>query len=721
MHSPQKSTLLSFLPCTLPVEIYLDMLPQPVNEGDYGKAAAFFKGDDWWRDKSVEKVMTPVGDASLEDRVAIHKALRNEYREYEGLWGYDRLVQGSKNGADFVKTGKAFADILGADPNTNHYQRQPDYDLVYSFVQDRLKDHPGELKAYMDLLKGGIHLGPAKRVFDLLPQPVKEGDFQSAAALFKGDNSWSMERVELVMKPAGKAPLADRIALLKSLDAHMFDSYYKRPDWDKISVSYASVLEKAKEGDDFSAIAGCYGEMLEAYGSKEFKDDYQSGLDFIARRLKDHPEEFKVFTELLKSGVTMGAAIRINEMLPEPVKDGDYEEAAASFKGDDWWQAGGVEAVMKAADDTTLKERVLILKALRSHHRAQKSVGHFEHMRELTRETHDFITLAGMFKKTLEALDGNPNQGEKYNMTLDFIASKLRGEPNAFPSFFRLVEAGKNVSRAMEAYDMIQAPVQGESYETRERAVLALMNSNFKAVYPIACRTIPPGETVEDSAMILGALIKQNDEISLEQCETILKGLIEKKGATPSSRLVNLIGEGIFSPDSPEALFNAVEVINRPVLDETFQEKEKVLLTIFNEDFGGKARRFNDALTIYDKLTHGLDRGESLEGAFDRLHMLRKTLASQKGMRSDKAYTTALDLFDFMNREKSVGAFGEATIDEVTAALIEQLMLSHTVEDAKNGLLHQFRARQESVVDKDEDPDFINIGGIKLKKGKEKT
>ena len=74
-------------------------------------------------------------------------------------------------------------------------------------------------------------------------------------------------------------------------------------------------------------------EMLEANRSDYWRSSYRPGLDLIATSLKDKPEDFKVFINLLKKNVSITSAVKIYEMLPQPVKDGDYEKAAIHFFG----------------------------------------------------------------------------------------------------------------------------------------------------------------------------------------------------------------------------------------------------------------------------------------------------------------------------------------------------------------------------------------------------
>jgi hypothetical protein len=695
-----------------------DMLPQPLKDGDYEKAAACFKGDEWWGATSVEHVMKPVGTSSLEERVGIHKGLRKHAYEYQELTGqYDRLAL---EPGSFVKMGKEYLEILDADPNQRNYSRQPEFDGIHKILKDRFRDHPEERKVFVDLLKSGLSMPTTQKIFDMVPQPPKDGEFGRAADHFIKDKSWTPERVEQAMKPPLDAPLADRISLLKGLEDHIYDDYYNRPKWQEVVKDFDFVRQRSRDGRDFAKLSGCYVRMLDAYGKKSFSEACHRGFDFIDGCVKDKGWEFDVFEDLLRSGVQMDAAIKIRETLPSPVGEDDYKSAAALFKGDQQWDAKAVESVMKGIDSMGLGDRVDIMKNIRNFYWDSKYVNAYERIRTLTADTHDFRSLAGKFIDVLEACKGNRNDGEAYDRGLEFIAANLRANQAGYGSFKRLVEGAGNISRAIEAYEKIQAPVQGESYDVRERAALHLIKTAFAEAYAIASAHIVKGETVEDSAALLNAIIVTTDRFRKEECESLLTGLLEKKGAVPSSQITGLLKSGIFDVRNPQELFKTVEVLSIPVKKEGFKVREDVFLTIFNEEFKGEQYSVGAARERYSQLTGSMDKDETLLQSVDRLTMIRTAITAQTGKWKRVDVSDAWGLYDFIAVEKKKGNFGDATVQEITSALVEELVMSHNAEDAKTALLFRFKAKADAAVDKD-DEDFINIGGIKLEKKKHKA
>jgi hypothetical protein len=693
------------------------MLPQPVKDGDYEKAAASFMGDKWWKDFKVEQVMEPAKGASLAERIEVMQSLRKHSAYDEEIQDdYARLKEKAGSGEEFVKTGRLYHEALTA---AGKNWRDCEYDMAFDFINERLKDHPDEFAVFTDLVKSGLSIASARKIFDCLPQPVRDGDYEKAAKHFQGDKSWKPHRIEKVMTPVFDVTLKDRIDIFTALEKHAGNGDDRRSGWECATADLASLQKISNNGAELVKIGRLYTEMLDNYGATEWSKAFETGLDFINRRLQSHPDEFRVFCDLLKSGVSLFASVKIFDMLPQPVKDGDYEKAAASFMGDKWWKDFKVEAVMKPMEASNLQERMALMKGLAKHCYDYDVVEEYNSVAETAKGTREFLHIGGMYLRTLGATGGYADDTSRKG--LRFAAEKLREDPEKFESFLRLVASNKSIAFGMEAYDAIQAPVGGEKYEAREQAALSLGPRDFKEKYAVASRHICPGETVGDSAALLAQVVSMGGyDTTLDDCEKLLVGLQEKKGKVHSDLITGLLKTGAYSVENPEPLLKTVDHLSRPVRNETFEERQQVVLKIFNTTFRANSRYMGEAVGFYDFIVDTMDENESLAPAYDRFNTLAEGLhkALDPGNRRAVTFQEYKDTFVFLSGEKKKGSFGDLDMDEATSLFIEEVIrqasIGGTLKDAKGSFLHRFAPTQERKIESAED--HVKIAGVKLRK-----
>lgn len=108
----------------------------------------------------LEQVMKPIGDELMSERLEIAKGLQKYTYSEETAHEFHMIRDRSKNGADFVKTGKLYLGIMSVMQRGN---RDSQNTLALDFISDRLKDHPDEYQAFFTMLKSGTNAEAAKR------------------------------------------------------------------------------------------------------------------------------------------------------------------------------------------------------------------------------------------------------------------------------------------------------------------------------------------------------------------------------------------------------------------------------------------------------------------------------------------------------------------------------------------------------------------------------
>jgi hypothetical protein len=705
-------------------------LPQPVKPGDFDKAAALFHNDTntyfYWSPEKVEFVMAPRGDSTLADRIDMSMKLHRHCKDSDSTekgWKnvkaeIDNLTEISKGGS-FTGAAKLFTGMLDAASKTYW---SGDYRQGLELIVSRFNDHPEEAEVFNDLLRRSIDIPTAAKIFNTLPQPVKPGDFDKAAALFHNDTNnyfyWDPEKVEFVMAPRGDSTLTDRIDMAMKLHRHCKDSDSTEKGWKNVKLEIGNLTEISKDGS-LTGAAKLYTGMLDAKNSTYWRGEYRQGLELIESRFKDHPDEMTTFNDLLKRGIDIPTAAKIFNTLPQPVKPGEFEKTAALFQNDAntglYWDPEMVELAAAPIPGTTLRDRTELMHSLARHDRSNESSdkswkntkGVFAALKEAS--GNDFLHYADLYVKSL-TMASRTYRDESHEVTLGLITGDLAKDAEHWKIYQELLEQGKYLLYANEAYSATLAPVQGEDLAVRKEAVKKLMGPDFSEFYKIACRNIPAGETVLDSASILGALGKIHGEHSAKECEALFKKIVQAKGSLTGSSVADLVRYVDFN--RPEMLTGLIEDLNSLKASESFEGRRDVFVSFFKKHFNENTRNLDEARKAFSSIHRRLGEKDSIAEAAGRFDKLNEYVKSCDEARKANPLTLTGDCMDFIESNLKSGNLGECTRDELYADFESILLLSKKVDDAKFQLLHQHQPSQDSTIEHGDDS--VIIGGVKL-------
>ena len=732
-----------------------DTLTQPVKPGDYENAAKPFQGDKWWNGEWVQKVTTPHDSTTLDERVEIVKKLRkHNYYGKEVAQDFDRLIQAYPKADDFKNAAAQYLEAIRPFNSSFH---QDVYDRVFEFIKTRLHEHPDEHGAYVDLLKSGMNEDAARAVFDNLPKPVSQGDYASAAAALK-DAKWSKAGVEEVMKPPLDAPLKDRSDLLAGLGKYIRKDDYEnnKNAWTIQKEDMQYLREHSKDGAEFSKIGNLYVETLDSYGEEEWSQYYRAGLDFIIRRLNDHPDEFAVFKGLLSGGVSMSAAIAIFDTLTQPVKPGDYENAAKPFQGDKWWNGEWVQKAATPHDSTTLDERVDLIKKLRKHNYYGKDVAaDYDRLIQAYPNADDLRNAAAQYLEAIKTCNSSYHQSD-YDKVFDFIKTRLSEHPDEHRACMELLNGGMDVEAARAVFDNLPKPVSQGDYAS---ASAALKDAKWGKGGVEEVMKPPLDAPLKDRSDIfkglLGHIKYDSDKMSswelakkemqylrdncrsgaefaklgtmyikvLDACRTeeiddyfhsafeLIRTRLQQS-PDEFALFTALLENGIDMEDS----LKLFDEFAKPVRNESCEERMKAFTSHLTVTFRKSRDSVKEAFTDYKLIAESIDTDESLQQGFDRFALLLRAVRSG-GTKKDREGMNFLqatrDTFIWIKDEKKKQSFGNISSDDVTSMLMEELALGTSLEAAKRAVIFRCQQKEESheVV---ADDDTVNIGGIKL-------
>jgi hypothetical protein len=655
----------------------------------------------------------PIGNVPLDKRADILLGIYRHAENYDidnaekasKSYGYLRDLAAEKG--DFAALGAQFVEMLDAYDDKNWNDGYKD---GLKLIATKLRGNPEDYRIFIDLLKHKVPPSGAVQLFEMLPSPPGKGEFEKAAQVFKSGELGGSAAVKLIFPPNGSSALKERYDIACGIYRHAEN--YEISNFDQMAKGYNYLESLAAEKGDFAALGAQFVEMLDAYDDKNWNDGYKDGLKLIATKLRDNPEDYRVFIDLLKHKVPPSGAVQLYEMLPSPPGKGEFEKAAQVFKSGELGGSAAVKLIFPPNGSSALKERYDIACGI-YRHAENYEISNFDQMAKGYRYLQncaaggeEFAGLGTLYVEMLDALN-QKYWDSKFNDAFDFARQLSVSNPSLKDSLMRLLRGGRGAAEVLEAFKAIQSPVKDESYEMREKAAAHLLGSSFSfgKKYDMLCRNPLPGESLEDTAKLLAALLSSYREDEPQGCEDILRKVEEKLPPLTASQAAELAGA--FSCANHPHLLDAMEILKNPVRGETFEARKNFFLELSEDRSQGNLNR---ALQRYGTCAGAIDGRESFEeGAGRFMNIARFITGNEVGTFDD-----AVAVFDILGRELKAGTFGAATPDEITAELLQILLLEKNPKDAASRLVSSYaKPDGTGIVDEENE---IYIDGIRIAK-----
>lgn len=495
------------------MEIYKDVSSTNKN-GTYREAADIFTGRSITNKESIAEIMKPVGNTPLKDRMEIAEGIYNhsggDYSEdhwKNTLKEFNRLKSLCPNDEDFLKVGKMFTEMLGA--NNDRYWRKTYAEGMELIVSD-LKDNPEHFSSFIKMISDRMTIPAAVKAYRMLPEDQKTGKLENAAEVLKKSRLNSPEQVELLMEPVGSSSLKDRLEIAEGIYNHSCGGD-SSDTWNNTVKNYKLLKSLTKDDGDFVKLGKLSVQLLDANNDRYFRNNYSDAIRLIAGKLMNKPDEFETLLKPLHSRFNLDSAMKLYNVLPENHSKEEFAEVVSSFIKTDLRSPEQIELLMKPIGDSTLDERIEIAGIIYKHsqdddavHTQRRMAADYQYIKDLTVGSGDFVKLGKMYCKMLEA--ENDRYYRFYNRTgLDFISARLKDSPESFNDFINFVKNGGSIESAIKIHKLLPQPVKPEEYGKTTEAYL---NNKFTNTDCIELTMAPAGgASLEDRITIAKGIL----------------------------------------------------------------------------------------------------------------------------------------------------------------------------------------------------------------------
>ncbi|MCD4782214.1 MAG: hypothetical protein K8T10_00135 [Candidatus Eremiobacteraeota bacterium] len=632
---------------------------------------------DLYRDGTAVLRLTP---DKIRDPFAVKKELKDAWDAYNTLEKYGSKylsTVGEPIGkTSFLKKFEIFEKLKKIE------QGSDDAEIVYSVIEKKTEsgedfekvasyyfDIRNEVDKYFDTMD-------ALKAFNYARSNLKDNPVLSKAFVDivkgTGDVSDAIKALRLITAPVAKESFNDRreamlmltdVANNEGVEAYELASQYMLPG--------ETIKDSAKE----------YAEMRKGQSYRSGKQ-VPGAFEYMRTELKDSPEQREIFKGLFKTIPDKFKAIRIMNSLKAPFGDSTYKERAEIMTG-----------LLKSEDSEKARED-------------------FEYIKGQTKKGEKLVDVGRLYADMLDAVKKGYYQ-EQARKAFKYVRDTLKQDPGKTSSFSKILRKSDYTSNAIKTYETIQKPVKGEDYQMRENTALKLLeHGDFKENYEVISKHIYSGETLEKVTDQFLAIHKAmgNKEYYTDESRKAFIDMKEKSknDLTKFDRYINLLKEF----KNFDLAKKAQELLEKPVKNEGYEAREEVLLNMLKwED--GSDNSSKDAVDNYETLVKNMDKDETLPDAQKRFKLLFDVLGARE--KSEEVR----DAFSFVGEHVKKGTFPGKNSREVTDELVRSLLISDSLEDAKEHLLFQANQGKDNSDNtiRHED-DYVIIGGVKLKKKK---
>lgn len=711
-------------------------LPSPAKKGAYEKIADIILGRDSLTPANLEKMGAKPEDVSLSKRIDFMKRIQKKFQNGfgDGSWDtaaqhFEKLESIAKDEDDFLKIGEMYCRML--ETGDQKVYNDASYLKGMDFINEYLIDKPVDFEAFLKIIKKGAPITNAIAIATYLPEPKKQGDYANVTEAFieKGfqcvkTGYYGTGAIYLAIKPTFDLSLQDRIECIQKFYKPEGDNKDKQ-DWEKASSYYSYIKSIAQDGRDFIKLTDMVSNMLQSSRKEKWEDTAKDAITFVNNSLKDKPEAFNAFLEMLRRGASTAFAETLYTSLPQPPAKGAFEKTAGEFLRNGLFEIELIPAVLTPVFDSSLEERTAFLKTIFdsslgnimfSCYRPKNTLNNYNHILEKSHDKESFARNRKLFTGMLKAY-GPGKWTEELNTAFDFALENLSENPADLESFIRILHNSKNPGSAVDGFKLIQEPVKNESYEIRERVIsrLAARDSKINAAYDIVKNNTLPGETLDDTAALFSEILRKfcdSGAWGTEQAEQILKKAQTNKGQLNSNEILQLMVP--FDRYDSVGYLRALNALKSGYDGESYKEREREFLTICSGENNSQSREnilkatelFEDRAVVATSLAPG----ESFTQGFERFKNLSDFM--KKHLNSPRE--EVLDIFTQLGKTIQSGVFGKKTPDMIMTEFFSILTVRGKTEDSVDYLIHQQADAIEGKIV--EGKDEISIGGVRLKK-----
>lgn len=590
-----------------------------------------------------------VGDASFATRADVLARLQQKGRSGGNpRVDYGMIAHTLRPGEKLEDVAAFYLDVV----SKNSYADTRDLQGAFNYIRSNFAQDPVLAKSFLDLYGVTHDINVCVRAVDLLRRPVGSETYDERQKAF----------VEMAQEE-GHVTRDDHEGGRQALN------------------HYAYVVADIRPGETFAQVSGDWLAVLK--GLRQADTGLGQAVPtfrYIRDQLGTDPQRREWFRDAFAQVGTLEQSKRAVEFID-------------------------TQAV---ADPKT--RATVLLGLLRNTHGMDDAQRYFGQIAASLQPGEDFGAAGGIMTGLMDDLRDSYGRwsGGDLDKAYAFCRQNLASDPATVGLFHKVVQHEKSYEKALDAYPALRPAVRGESEADRVDAFLALSDlvgwyDNAAAWYGTVSQNLLSGETLKDGVAQFQALTKaiREDRDGEDDPEEAFVELKQRHAANPDEvRLFTRLCDGLGSYQDALA---GRQVLDRPLQGEDLKAREDEFFRLVDleKSAGGEAR---EAAANYETLRDDRVASEDVSDATARFVALR-TAVKGKQPAAD-----ARDAFHFITENLKNGAIKDRTANEVTAEMVESLLLNGDLNAAKNRAL----APRNGGGTIEKQDGWVIIGGIKV-------
>lgn len=612
--------------------------------------------------KTVEK---PVGKESYKERLVAIRDLVEAYGE-EGISKYSYIRKNLLPGQAFLEGVNEFVKA-----KNENWQKEQERDFLRN--RKKISSNPLESKVYIDMV-------------NLTGSPRK---------------TWQM--MEEAKKPIDGTTYEEQLKVMNELAGSI-------PDWksdrtEDIVGCYQYLAKNRKPSEKLIDICNKFSPIMKSIANG-FKTANHSKLclEFIRKDLGEDPQKEADFMKILGAVGDGYVAINAYKYIQKPLKDEDYSTRLNVF----------LKILPNHLD--SIEQDVPSWKTV-----MEKIVEHICPGENLETVADQYVAI--------NKAKGSPNYAQGPYKFFDEFKKKYGGDMSRFDKLLEMVRYTFSFEKTEAGVDLLEKPVRNELYKDR-MAVLNKIDDTIKSGMEREGK-VESGPFAVNLYEFISSNSSQNETMPqiIDQYVDFCKALKISSGNQGFSKFdVEFFREAkakfIGRPQEMEKFtrimekfaygkaFEAKDVLDKQLKDESFEDREKILMEMLNFHDKDKYPRA-EAVETYKPVAEGILGNESLRDAWNRFKKLHELMQTDKEIRGEKFNLNMVrDIFRQITDEVNKGTINSSALDSVMSKLLSGVILGEGVQDIMNSIKASVKT-ENRIVDQKES---VVIGGVKLKK-----
>jgi len=607
-------------------------------------------GDDDAR-QDLDALRNAVGNASFATRAGVRAKLQ-EKRPYGSnhRLDYGLIAKSVRPGEKLEDVAAFFLRVL----DKNEYGDVRDTHGAFNYVRNHFSNEPVLAESFLNLFGMVRNINVTVRAVDVLRKPVAGETYQEREAVF----------VQMV---------SDEDAILAS---------YSNTSGQQALDDFQYVAADLKPGETFASVAGDFLAVLKGLRQVQVGlGQARPTFRHIRDRLGADPQRRAWFAGAFGELGTLDASKRAMELIYQPL--------------------GATDAAARAT---------VALGLLANTHDVHETSRYMQTVAGALQPGQDFARagqlMSGLMSDVAEWSYHRDQDGLSKAFT--YTHGTLNSDPTEVEQFRKIVRWRKSFDTALDIFPTLRTAVRGETQDQRvdlflKIADLAEDGRHASKLYGTVTGNLLPGETLQDGVHQLEALttaIRQDGRRD-DPAQAFVDLKKRHSGNPDKIRLFTRLCEGLQSYNNADKVRMSLD---KAVGSETAADREATFFRLLDLEKQMESDG-RSAVLDYKALVKGLVPGESLQDGVTRLVALRTAIRRKDGAQD------ACDCYAFIADSLKEGTISGRTATEITAEMVESLLLNGDINAAKNRATAP-RNKDGGGIEKEDG--FVIIGGIKV-------